>query len=112
MNENILNNFLKNRPSYLAYEDELKLIDIMMKLPMDWLIKNEAEFIEALNTLDVSHTSGFGFLCEEESDDVIFENFCNWLKEVEEKTHISVLAYIDDLSPEALELDNYRRGKK
>ena len=112
MNENILNNFLENRPSYLAYEDELKLIDIMMKLPMDWLIKNEAEFIEALNTLDVSHTSGFGFLCEEESDDVIFENFCNWLKEVEEKTHISVLAYIDDLSPEAMELDNYRRGKK
>ena len=82
MNENILNNFLKNRPSYLAYEDELKLIDIMMKLPMDWLIKNEAEFIEALNTLDVSHTSGMGFLYEEESDDVIFENFCNWLKEV------------------------------
>ncbi|WP_174834463.1 SMI1/KNR4 family protein, partial [Snodgrassella sp. ESL0323] len=100
------------RPSYLAYEDELKLIDIMMKLPMDWLIKNEAEFIEALNTLDVSHTSGMGFLCEEESDDVIFENFCNWLKEVEEKTHISVLGYIDDLSPEAMELDNYRRGKK
>ena len=112
MNENILNNFLKNRPSYLAYEDELKLIDIMMKLPMDWLIKNEAEFIEALNTLDVSHTSGIGFLYEEESDDVIFENFCNWLKEVDEKTHISVLGYIDDFSPEALELDNYRRGKK
>ncbi|KES11854.1 SMI1 / KNR4 family [Snodgrassella alvi SCGC AB-598-O11] len=112
MNENILNNFLKNRPSYLAYEDELKLIDIMMKLPMDWLIKNEAEFIEALNTLDVSHTSGYGFLSEEESDDVIFENFCNWLKEVDEKTHISVLGYIDDLSPEAMELDNYRRGKK
>ena len=112
MNENILNNFLKNRPSYLAYEDELKLIDIMMKLPMDWLIKNEAEFIEALNTLDVSHTSGMGFLYEEESDDVIFENFCNWLKEVEEKTHISVIGYIDDLSPEELELDNYRRGKK
>ena len=112
MNENILNNFLKNRPSYLAYEDELKLIDIMMKLPMDWLIKNEAEFIEALNTLDVSHTSGMGFLCEEESDDVIFENFCNWLREVEEKTHISVIGYIDDLSPEELELDNYRRGKK
>ena len=79
---------------------------------MDWLIKNEAEFIEALNTLDVSHTSGFGFLSKEESDDVIFENFCKWLKEVEEKTHISVLAYIDDLSPEALELDNYRRGKR
>ena len=112
MNENILNNFLKNRPSYLAYEDELKLIDIMMKLPMDWLIKNEAEFIEALNTLDVSHTSGYGFLSEEESDDVIFENFCNWLKEVDEKTHISVLGYIDDLSPEAMELDNYRREKK
>ena len=112
MNENILNNFLKNRPSYLAYEDELKLIDIMMKLPMDWLIKNEAEFIEALNTLDVSHTSGYGFLSEEESDDVIFENFCNWLKEVDEKTHISVLGYIDDFSPEAMELDNYRRGKK
>ena len=112
MNENILNNFLKNRPSYLAYEDELKLIDIMMKLPMDWLIKNEAEFIEALNTLDVSHTSGYGFLSEKESDDVIFENFCNWLKEVDEKTHISVLGYIDDFSPEAMELDNYRRGKK
>ena len=111
-NENILNNFLKNRPTYLAYEDELKLIDIMMKLPMDWLIKNEDEFIEALNTLDISHTCGYGFLSVEESDDVIFENFCNWLREVEEKTHISVIGYIDDLSPEELELDNYRRGKK
>ena len=111
-NENILDNFLKNRPTYLAYEDELKLIDIMMKLPMDWLIKNEDEFINALNALVYCHTLGFGFLYEEESDDVIFENFCNWLKEVEEKTHISVIGYIDDLSPEELELDNYRRGKK
>ena len=111
-NENILNNFLENKPIYLAYEDELKLIDIMMKLPMDWLIKNEDEFINALNALVYCHTLGFGFLYEEESDDVIFENFCNWLKEVEEKTHISVIGYIDDLSPEELELDNYRRGKK
>ncbi|WP_216354862.1 SMI1/KNR4 family protein [Gilliamella apicola] len=111
-NENILDNFLKNRPTYLDYEDELKLIDIMMKLPMDWLIKNEDEFINALNALVYCHTLGFGFLYEEESDDVIFENFCNWLKEVEEKTHISVIGYIDDLSPEELELDNYRRGKK
>ena len=111
-NENILDNFLENKPTYLAYEDELKLIDIMMKLPMDWLIKNEDEFIKALNTLDMSHTCGYGFLSVEESDDVIFENFCNWLREVEEKTHISVIGYIDDLSPEELELDNYRRGKK
>ena len=111
-NENILDNFLKNRPTYLDYEDELKLIDIMMKLPMDWLIKNEDEFINALNALVYCHTLGFGFLYEEESDDVIFENFCNWLKEVDEKTHISVLGYIDDFSPEAMELDNYRRGKK
>ena len=111
-NENILNNFLENKPIYLAYEDELKLIDIMMKLPMDWLIKNEDEFINALNALVYCHTLGFGFLYEEESDDVIFENFCNWLREVEEKTHISVIGYIDDLSPEELELDNYRRGKK
>ena len=111
-NENILDNFLKNRPTYLAYEDELKLIDIMMKLPMDWLIKNEDEFINALNALVYCHTLGFGFLYEEESDDIIFENFCNWLREVEEKTHISVIGYIDDLSPEELELDNYRRGKK
>ena len=95
-NENILDNFLKNRPTYLAYEDELKLIDIMMKLPMDWLIKNEDEFINALNALVYCHTLGFGFLYEEESDDIIFENFCNWLKEVEEKTHISVIGYIDD----------------
>ena len=111
-NENILNNFLENKPIYLAYEDELKLIDIMMKLPMDWLIKNEDEFIEALNTLDISHTCGYGFLSVEESDDVIFENFCNWLREVEEKTHISVIGYIEDLSPEELELDIYRRRKK
>ena len=111
-NENILDNFLENKPTYLAYEDELKLIDIMMKLPMDWLIKNEDEFFNALNALVYCHTLGFGFLYEEESDDVIFENFCNWLKEVEEKTHISVIGYIDDLSPEELELDNYRRGKK
>ena len=111
-NENILNNFLENKPIYLTYEDELKLIDIMMKLPMDWLIKNEDEFINALNALVYCHTLGFGFLYEEESDDIIFENFCNWLREVEEKTHISVIGYIDDLSPEELELDNYRRGKK
>ena len=111
-NENILNNFLENKPTYLAYEDELKLIDIMMKLPMDWLIKNEDEFFNALNALVYCHTLGFGFLSVEESDDIIFENFCNWLREVEEKTHISVIGYIDDLSPEALELDNYRRGKK
>ena len=111
-NENILDNFLENKPTYLAYEDELKLIDIMMKLPMDWLIKNEDEFFNALNALVYCHTLGFGFLSVEESDDIIFENFCNWLKEVEEKTHISVIGYIDDLSPEELELDNYRRGKK
>ncbi|WP_216819494.1 MULTISPECIES: SMI1/KNR4 family protein [unclassified Gilliamella] len=111
-NENILNNFLENKPTYLAYEDELKLIDIMMKLPMDWLIKNEDEFFNALNALVYCHTLGFGFLSVEESDDIIFENFCNWLREVEEKTHISVIGYIDDLSPEELELDNYRRGKK
>ena len=111
-NENILNNFLENKPIYLTYEDELKLIDIMMKLPMDWLIKNEDEFIEALNTLDISHTCGYGFLDVEESDDVIFENFCNWLREVEEKTHISVIGYIEDLSPEELGLDIYRRRKK
>ena len=111
-NENILDNFLKNRPTYLDYEDELKLIDIMMKLPMDWLIKNEDEFFNALNALVYCHTLGFGFLSVEESDDIIFENFCNWLREVEEKTHISVIGYIDDLSPEELELDNYRRGKK
>ncbi|MFQ0993308.1 hypothetical protein, partial [Gilliamella apicola] len=92
--------------------DELKLIDIMMKLPMDWLIKNEDEFINALNALVYCHTLGFGFLDEEESDDIIFENFCNWLKEVEEKTHISVIGYIDNLSPEELELDIYRRRKK
>ncbi|OCG10574.1 SMI1/KNR4 family protein [Gilliamella apicola] len=111
-NENILDNFLENKPTYLAYEDELKLIDIMMKLPMDWLIKNEDEFFNALNALVYCHTLGFGFLSVEESDDIIFENFCNWLREVEEKTHISVIGYIDDLSPEELELDNYRRGKK
>ena len=111
-NENILNNFLENKPTYLAYEDELKLIDIMMKLPMDWLIKNEDEFINALNALVYCHTLGFGFLDEEESDDIIFENFCNWLREVEEKTHISVIGYIEDLSPEELGLDIYRRRKK
>ena len=111
-NENILDNFLENKPTYLAYEDELKLIDIMMKLPMDWLIKNEDEFFNALNALVYCHTLGFGFLYEEESDDIIFENFCNWLREVEEKTHISVIGYIEDLSPEELELDIYRRRKK
>ena len=111
-NENILNNFLENKPIYLAYEDELKLIDIMMKLPMDWLIKNEDEFFNALNALVYCHTLGFGFLSVEESDDIIFENFCNWLREVEEKTHISVIGYIEDLSPEELELDIYRRRKK
>ena len=111
-NENILNNFLENKPTYLAYEDELKLIDIMMKLPMDWLIKNEDEFFNALNALVYCHTLGFGFLSVEESDDIIFENFCNWLREVEEKTHISVIGYIEDLSPEELELDIYRRRKK
>ncbi|MFQ0993641.1 hypothetical protein ACGH6Q_01115 [Gilliamella sp. BG2] len=108
MNENILYNFLKNKPSFLDYDDELKLMDIMTKLPMSWLIKNKDEFICALDQLHDSHTIGSGFLYQEECDDIIFDNFCEWLKEVNNKTGIATLIYIKDLSSEGL--DEFRKN--
>jgi hypothetical protein len=108
MNENILYNFLKNKPSYLDYDDEIKLISIMTKLPMSWLIKNKDEFIYALKQLSDSHTGGNGFLFQEESDDIIFDNFCKWLIEVNNKTSIPTLMYIDDFSSDGL--DDFRKN--
>ena len=107
MKENILYNFLEDKPSLLHYEDELKLIDIMTKLPMSWLIKNKKEFIDALDQLFDSHTDS-GFLCEEECDDIIFENFCEWLREVNKKIGIPTLAFIDNFDPK--ELDKFRKN--
>ncbi|OCG60165.1 hypothetical protein A9G41_01475 [Gilliamella sp. Nev5-1] len=109
MNENMLYNFLKNKPSLLHYDDELKLIGIMTKLPMSWLIKNKDEFICALDQLYDSHTDG-GFLLQEECDDIIFDNFCEWLREVNNKTGIATLMYIDDFDPKALGLDEFRKN--
>ncbi|NUF50242.1 hypothetical protein [Gilliamella sp. ESL0250] len=110
MNENILYKFLKNKPTYLDYDDELKLMDIMTKLPMSWLIKNKDEFIDALMHLSDSHTIGSGFLLQEECDDIIFDNFCEWLREVNNKTGIATLMYIDDFDPKALGLDEFRKN--
>ncbi|NUF50243.1 hypothetical protein [Gilliamella sp. ESL0250] len=106
MNENILYKFLKNKPTYLDYDDELKLMDIMTKLPMSWLIKNKKEFIDALEELEISHTET-GFLYQEKCDDIIFDNFCEWLKEVNNKTGIATLIYIKDLSSEGI--DEFRK---
>ncbi|OCG77985.1 hypothetical protein [Gilliamella sp. Occ4-3] len=110
MNENILYNFLKNKPSFLDYDDELKLIGIMTKLPMSWFIKNKDEFIDALMNLSDSHTIGSGFLFQDENDDIIFDNFCEWLKEVNNKTGIPTLMYIDDFDPKELGLDEFRKN--
>lgn len=112
MRKNILSDFLKNKPSLLNYEDELNLINIMTKLPMSWLIENKDEFITAIQQLSDSHTIGNGFLMEEESDDIIFDNFCKWLAEVEDKTDLPALMYVNDFDPKGLGLDDFRKNKK
>ena len=112
MSNNILYDFLKDKPSFMRYRDELNLMSLMTNLSIDWIIKNEQEFIYALNELSCSHTEGSGFLEQVEDDDIIFEKFCDFLTEVNSKTNIPVLKYIDDLSPEFLGLDEFRKNNK
>ncbi|MWP61388.1 hypothetical protein [Gilliamella sp. Pas-s25] len=104
--------YLNNKPSLMDYSDELKIIDMMMNLPISWIIKNKEEFLYALNILSDSHTIGNGFLLQTEKDDLIFNHFCQWLTEVNNKTDISLLGYIDDFSPDALKLDEFRKNNK
>lgn len=112
MCDNMLYDFLKNKPSFIRYSDELKLIKIMIGLSIDWIIKNENEFIYALNELSCSHTEGSGFLEQDEADDIIFEDFCKWLIEINKKTKISTLLYLDDFSAKSLGLDEFRKANK
>ncbi|MFZ1874797.1 MAG: hypothetical protein WAU54_18770 [Chania sp.] len=112
MNNNVLYEFLKDKPSFMRYVDELNLMNLMITLPIDWISKNKEEFIYALNKLSCSHTEGSGFLEQVEGDDIFFENFCKWLAELNTKTNIPILMYIDDLSPTSLGLDEFRKNNK
>ncbi|WP_218056175.1 hypothetical protein [Gilliamella sp. App6-5] len=75
MEDNILDHFFNNKPSLIDYNDELKLIDMMMNLPISWIIKNKDEFLYALNILSDSYTIRHGFLLQTEKDDLIFNHF-------------------------------------
>ncbi|WP_202985013.1 hypothetical protein [Gilliamella sp. ESL0250] len=75
MEDNILYHFFNNKSSLMDYSDELKLIDMMMNLPISWIIKNKDEFLNALNILSDSYTIGHGFLLQTEKDDLIFNHF-------------------------------------
>ncbi|MBA8228151.1 hypothetical protein HVY98_22480 [Escherichia fergusonii] len=112
MCDNILYDFLKDKPSFMRYSDELNLINIMIGLPIDWIIRNEKEFVYALSELSCSHTEGSGFLEQDKADDIIFENFCKWLIEINNKTNIPILMYLDDFSPKSLGLDEFRKANK
>lgn len=112
MRKNILYDFLKGKPSFIRYNDELNLINIMISLPIDWIIRNEKEFIYALSELSCSHTEGGGFLEQDKTDDIIFEDFYKWLIEINGKTNIPTLIYLDDFSPKSLCLHELRKADK
>jgi hypothetical protein len=106
-----LYNFLSNRPSLFSYEDELELIDIMINTSIEWIENNQKEFLYALSELSICHTVGNGFLLEPEKDDIIFENFCAWLVHVNKNTNVPTLKFINDFSPDALCLKEFRKNK-
>lgn len=108
MKKNILYDYLKDKPSFLRYQDEVTLIHLINNLSIEWIELNQSEFIQALRVLSSSHTEGNGFLEQKEEDDVLFENFCQKLIEINKITGISTLVYIDDLLPKSLGLNEFR----
>lgn len=111
MEENVLTNYLKSKPTFLRISEEIELIALMMKLPIDWLKQNETSFISTIEILSDSHTIGSSYLEETEEDDEFFLEFCEWLRNIEEEAGIKVLRYIDSFSPRTLKLDDFRRDK-
>lgn len=112
MKKNILHDYLKDKPSFLRYQDEVTLIHLINNLSIEWIELNQSEFIQALRVLSSSHTEGNGFLEQKEEDDVLFENFCQKLIEINKITGISTLVYIDDLLPKSLGLNEFREQFK
>jgi hypothetical protein len=96
MTNNILNNFLSDKPTLLYYADELRLMEIMQTLSNDWIINNTNEFMSALDQLWDSHTDG-GYTHQPEEDDYIFENFSDWLVKLNRDINISNLKYVGEL---------------
>jgi len=96
--KNHLCDFLKNSPTFLRIPDEITLMQMLSSLPVDWIRQNKSEFTDALNKLADSHTVGSGFVEQKEEDDALFDQFCQWLSDIQGETGIRMERYIDDLS--------------
>jgi hypothetical protein len=111
MNDRLLSGFLKGKPTFLHYDDEIKLMKMMLGLPVAWIDQHRDEFKGALDALWESHTIGSGYLSQPEEDDAFWEHFCQWLIELNDQKKIPTLVFVPDLSPKTTGLNEFRKQR-